>query len=184
MLLFTSYREKRLWTYTLIVLLAIFSTLIIGRPLAGMLRDSGLLSSGFWLAILLVGATILVNGLKKKPGGFEIIVWLGIAAVYLLVLLRMAVPEERSHLIEYGVLAVFVYEALRERAKKRPLPVPSLLAILVTTLVGMFDEGIQVLLPNRVFDWFDMMFNAIAGLMAIGSCLALSWVRKRVGKFL
>ena len=31
---------------------------------------------------------------------------MGIAATYLLVFVRMAIPTERSHLIEYGVVAV------------------------------------------------------------------------------
>ena len=96
------------------MVVAIYSTLGVPLSLAGFLRDRGLLDILFVLGLLLVGATILTQGLKTRPGGAEIGVGLGILAVYLLVFARMAFAEERTHLIEYGVVAVFIYEALTE----------------------------------------------------------------------
>jgi len=113
---FTSRRERRLWLWTLLVVAAIYSTLGVVRPLAGILREQGLLGGLFMLGMLLVGAAIFTQGLKTRPRGAEIYVALGVAAVYLLLLTRIATPEERTHLIEYGVVAVFIYEALTERA--------------------------------------------------------------------
>ena len=61
--------------------------------------------------------------------------------------MRMAL-EERTHLIEYGVVAVFIHEALTERASHgRRVPLPAALAVLGTALVGTLDEGIQAFLP-------------------------------------
>ena len=55
--------------------------------------------------------------------------------------------------MEYGVVAVFVYEALTERASRgRRVPVPALLAALATSLLGVLDECIQAFLPSRVLD--------------------------------
>ena len=116
MSLFTSNRERRLWLWALAVVIAIYSTLGLARTLAGHLRTHGLLEALFMVGFLLVGAVILAYGLKARPGGLEIGVALGVAAVYILVFVRMATPEERTHLIEYGVLSVFIYEALKERA--------------------------------------------------------------------
>ena len=63
--------------------------------------------------------------LRTRPGGAEIGVALGVAAVYLMVFLRMGIPEERTHLIEYRVVAVFICEALAERASQgRRVPYP------------------------------------------------------------
>ena len=123
----------------------------------------------------------MVDGPQKaRPGGAEIAVALGVATTYLLVFFRMAIPE-RSHLIEYSVVAVFIYEALIERASHgRRVPLPALLAILATSLVGVIDECIQWFLPNRVFDPTDMLFNFLAALMAVGASVALSWARRRV----
>lgn len=186
MSLFTSDRERRLWAWTLAVLVAIYSTLGLATALAGTLRDSGLLSVGFFiLGTLLVLATVVTQGLRKRPGGAEIGVALGIAAAYLMVFVRMASPIERSHVIEYSVLAVFIFEALTERASHgRRVPVPAVLAVALTALFGLLDEGLQVFLPNRVFDVQDIGFNALAALMAVLASLALSWARRKGGKVL
>jgi len=37
-------------------------------------------------------------------------------------------------------------------------------------------------MPSRVFDLVDMLFNALAVVMAVGSSVALTWVRRRVGR--
>ena len=78
---------------------------------------------------------IVTQGLKTRPSGAEIAVALGVATTYLLVFIQMALPTERSHLVGYDVVAVFIYEALTERVcQGRHVPVPALLAILATTL--------------------------------------------------
>ncbi|NJN44679.1 MAG: hypothetical protein HC806_08160 [Anaerolineae bacterium] len=41
----------------------------------------------------------------------------------------------------------------------------------------MIDEGIQFLLPSRVFDPIDIGFNALAGFMAVTGNVALTWAR-------
>jgi hypothetical protein len=181
MSLFVSRREKRLWLLALVILTAIYSMLGLARTLAGFLRERDLLTNFFWLAIWLVLATIVLHGLRTKAGKFEIAVWIGIIVVYLLVFLRMAVPEERSHMIEYGVLAVFIHEALKERFSMsgRKLK-PALIAILITSLFGIIDECIQLFIPVRVFDPIDIGFNTLAGLMAIISSVALSWARSKI----
>jgi len=180
---FTSDREKRLWFFTLTIVVAIYSTLGLARTLAGILRDNGLLEASFLLGMLLVGAAVVVQGLKIRPNRVEIGVALGIAAVYLLVFTRMATPEERTHLIEYSVLAIFIYEALLERVRNsRQVPAPALLAFLATLLIGLLDECIQAFLPNRVFDIRDICFNALAALMAITASLVLTRARRWITK--
>lgn len=183
MSLFTSDRERRLWLWTLAVVVAIYSTLGLAGTLAGALREQGLLVGFFVLGMLLVGATILTQGFRVWPGGVEIAVALGVVAAYLMVFTRMVNPEERSHLIEYGVVGIFIYEALSERARNgAPVPVPPLLAVLATAILGLVDECIQVFLPNRVFDPVDILFNAIAGVLAVGATIALAWARLRYGQ--
>ena len=186
MALFSSDRERRLWLWTLAVVAAIYSTLGLARTLAGALREHGPLDASFdlvafVLSMLLVGATIVTQGLKKRPGGAEIAVALGVAAAYLMVFLRMVSLEERTHLIEYGVVGVFIYAALAERASQgRRVPLPPLLAVLATAALGSLDEGIQAFLPSRVFDPQDILFNLLAGTMAVGGSVALAWARRRV----
>ena len=184
MALFSSDRERRLWLWTLAVVLAIYSTLGLARTLAGALREHGLLGPAFplvsfLLAMSLVGATVVAHGLKARPGGAEIAVALGVTAAYLLVFLRMVGPEERSHLIEYGVVGVFIYEALSERASQgRRVPALPLIAVLATAALGVLDECIQIFVPSRVFDPVDILFNLLAAAMAVGASVALAWARQ------
>ena len=178
--LFTSARERRLWAWTVAVVVAIYSTLGLARTLAGILREEGLLVASFAAGMVLVGATVLVMGLRSRPGATEIGIALGIAAAYFMVMVRMALPEERTHLIEYGVVAVFIHEALKERAGQgRRVPVPALIAVVAASVVGTVDEGIQAFLPSRVFDTEDILFNVLAATMAVASSVALGWARRR-----
>jgi hypothetical protein len=180
--LFTSSREKRLWLYALIVFVAILSTLALGRPLQEMLIDQNIQGIVFMLGMILTGVTIIIHGLKTQTSKTEIIIWLGLAAVYLLFFLRLGLPE-RSHLIEYSVLAIFIHMALIERVSQGDQALmPALLAFAATLIIGILDECIQIFLPDRVFDPNDMLFNGLAGLMAIGSRMVLQWVRKKKSK--
>ena len=180
MAFFSSDRERRLWLWTLAVVTAIYSTLGLARTLAGALRERGLLEASFALGMMLVATAIVTQGMKARPGGAEIALALGAAAAYLLAFVRMASPEERTHLIEYGVVGVFIHEALAERASHgRRVPLPPLLAVLLTTALGLLDECIQALVPSRVFDPRDILFNVLAGTMAVGTKVVLAWARQR-----
>ena len=158
---------------------AIYSTLGLARTLAAALAGSGVGEGLFILCCLLVLTAVVTQGLRARPGGAEVGVALGIAAAYILVFVRMSIPTERSHLIEYGVVALFIHEALTERAARgRRVPAPALLAVLATGLVGVLDECIQLLLPSRVFDPVDMLFNVLAAIMAVTASSALRWARR------
>lgn len=177
---FSSHRERYLWACTLAVVVAIYATLGLARRLADALNGSGVGEGLFILACLLVLAAVVTQALTRRPNGMEIGVALGVAAAYVLVFARMAVPTERSHLVEYGVVALLVHEALRERLRKgRRVPVPALVAVLATVVAGVLDECIQWFLPSRVFDPVDMLFNTLAAVMAVAASLALAWARRR-----
>lgn len=176
--LFTSTRERRLWLWSLAVVAAIYSTLGLAGSLAARLRENNLMTAAFFILMILTVATIVGSGLRRRPGRREIWVGLGLTAVYGMAVLRMGVgPEERTHLFEYGVVAVLIYQALRERARGgRRVRVPTLLALVVTVLLGWLDEGIQALLPNRVYDNFDVLSNVIAALIGIAGSVVVGWV--------
>ena len=181
MSLFASARERRLWLWTLAVAAAICATIGLGGAVAGVLREGGLLEASLFLGcMILVAATIGAQGLSARPRGLEIAVALGVAAVYVLLLMRIASPVERSHLIEYGVLAVFCYEALTERASRgRRVPSPALLAVLATAAFGTLDECVQAFVPARVFDPVDIVFNVLAAVTAVAASASLRWARRR-----
>ncbi|MDE2896782.1 MAG: VanZ family protein [Chloroflexota bacterium] len=182
MSLFSSPRERRLWLWTLAVVAAVYSTLGLAGTLAGALREYGLLDASTLglFALFLLGATILTLGLRVRPSGIEIAVMFGVAFAYLLLILRSTyLPEERTHLMEYGVVGVFIHAALAERASQgRRVPLAPVVAVVLTAALGVVDEGIQWLLPNRVFDPVDMLFNLLAGATSVAAVVTLAWARR------
>lgn len=173
----TSKKEKRYWFAAALVLFAILATLAFGRPLQHMLRSQALQAVFFVAGMLLVAVAVLIHGFKVKPDKKEIALWIGLAAVYTMFVFRLGAPE-RSHLIEYSVLAIFIHKALIERyhATKKVLK-PALIAFVTTAIIGVLDEGVQYFIPNRHFDPVDIVFNCLAALMAVGGTLAIQFAR-------
>ncbi|NND77829.1 MAG: VanZ family protein [Flavobacteriales bacterium] len=179
MAFYTSHREKKIWTWVLLILIGIFSTIIIDRPFRGV-ASQNVAALLFLIGMALVAATVITQGWKRKPSNIELWVVIGIIAVYVMVFTRMTIRSERSHLIEYGVLAIFIFEALKERKKQKPeFKHIAIKAIVLSVLVGFIDEGIQYLVPSRVFDQEDIVFDVLAAIMAVFSSLLISWARKK-----
>jgi membrane-bound ClpP family serine protease len=176
---FTSERERRLWFWVVGVIVAIFSTLVWGGKLGAFLNDGDLSTILFAVGFLLVLITIVTQGLTIQPRGIEVFITLGIVAVVLFLFSRLWSSIERSHLLEFGVLSVFIYEALVERWRgQRSVAAAALASILTTSVIGVMDEGLQVFLPQRVFDPQDILFNTLAAAGAVSASLALRWVRQ------
>ncbi|MDH3733398.1 MAG: VanZ family protein [Gemmatimonadota bacterium] len=177
--LFTSRRERRLWFWALAVVVAIYSTLGLAGTLVSVLGDRTVGFGWFWGFIVLVAA-IAWSGWTRRPGRFELWVGVGVTAAYAMAFFRLGLgPAERTHLFEYGLVAVLIHQALLERRSNgRPVPVPGIIAIGVTVLLGWVDESIQWLLPNRVYDIVDVGFNALAALMSVTASSALARARR------
>lgn len=175
--IYSSRRERTLWWFTLAAVAAIYSTLIV-TPRE--LQANDVAAALFVAALLMAGAAVVAVAFETRPTGAQVGVLLGVAAVYLMVFQRIAIPADRTHLFEYSVVAVLIYQALRERARNgRRVPMPPVLAFAATTLIGVVDEGLQALIPDRVFDPIDIGFNTLAAFMAITALLTLGWVRDR-----
>ncbi|NND69981.1 MAG: VanZ family protein [Rhodothermales bacterium] len=86
-------------------------------------------------------------------------------------------------MIEYSVVAVLILEALNERMSSQGrVALPALLAIAVSIAIGVVDEGIQLMLPNRVFDVIDILFNSLAATVAVIGMVLLRWMRRRASR--
>lgn len=181
---FTSARERRLWSWVTAVLVAIYSTVPLAGAWAAQLDGQDLLGAAFAVAFALVIIAIVWGGLRQPDGSREIWVGLGVISVFGMIAVRMGVSAaERSHLFEYGLLAVLVYEALLERRRARtgtldgPQAGPALAAIVTIALLGWLDEGIQALVPGRVYDLRDVGVNALAGFMGVAARMAIRGTR-------
>jgi hypothetical protein len=65
---------------------------------------------------------------------------------------------ERFHLVEYGALTWLFYRAWNERGDMTSVVFPALAAF----TVGIFDEGLQWLVPARVGELHDVLLNAVS----------------------
>ncbi len=184
MSLFTSVRERRFWYWAALVQFAIYATLGLTGRLVDFLVDRRLVDEAFVAGFFMLVAAILWSGLTASPKNRDVWVVLGVVAAFSMLFPRLFLTE-RTHLFEYGLVGVLVYQALLERRRNgRRVPVPALLAIVAVALLGWLDEGIQALLPNRVYDLRDVGFNALAGLVSVGGSAALHaarmwWARRR-----
>ncbi len=165
----------------LAIVMAIYATLGFTPAISGVLRENGLLELAFAAGAGLVALVVVIHGLKSNGAG--VVFLLSVLAVYLLVLVRIESPEERTHIVEYGVLAILLFEAFAERAKNdRYALTPSFSAIILASAIGVADELIQAWLPNRVFDLRDIAFNILASALAVLSSMTLAWMRDRRGR--
>ena len=53
---------------------------------------------------------------------------------------------------------------------------------MVLGALGLFDKYLQLFVPSRVFDPWDILFNVLAGALAVGASVALGWARRRAGR--
>ncbi len=89
---------------------------------------------------------------------------MGIAGVAGMALMTIRLPEERIHFIEYILLVAVAWKMWCAWGVPRPI----LAAFVMSVAVGAVDESIQKLLPQRVFDWRDIGFNAFGAFLGMG----------------
>jgi len=173
----TSAFEKRLWIGAFVVTAAIYSTLFLGRPFLELFGDQNIQAILFLTGMFLVGLVIVISGVLTQKSKVVFVLYFGILAVYFMLFLRLGLAE-RSHVIEYSVLAILIYNALKERQKNgikiRALP---FIAMIVTFIIGVLDECLQLVIPDRHFDFTDILFNGMVIVLAILSSLFIYWLR-------
>ncbi|XOF34560.1 MAG: hypothetical protein ACL93V_04510 [Candidatus Electrothrix sp. YB6] len=165
-------RQKQFFLRILLTtayLLTIYSTLGIARPAAEFLRTKGLLIPT--VILLFIGFTPLIlfwryTAIRQKQLFLRILLMTALLCIAVLI---PALPEERLHFLTYGLagwLICWSQEAMigrSEAAERNRLKKLWLVPCLLVWLAGGVDELIQWVLPTRVFDIRDILFNSIAG---------------------
>ena len=121
---------------------AVFGAIVI---FAYTLKSAGSLTTGYVARIVLVGGILYYMGHL------------------------ITVPAERLHFIEYALLGVAVERVLRRHIQDAGRP---FIAMLCAFFIGMGDEAIQWLLPNRHGEIMDVFLNGWGGVLGVS---LLSW---------
>jgi len=122
---------------------------------------------GYGVMVIVVIVTLAaIFGLRRRRRRLEPVDALWLLAVAALSLLwarhLMGQPQETVHFLEYGVLGVLLYRALRTRIPDATVFVA---AALVGLFVGTVDEIIQWLVPDRYWDYRDILLNGGASVL-------------------
>ncbi len=145
--------------------LFIYATIPLARSIQGWV-DRHLGRTAFLylvLLALLVGFWAAFRFLRRQPQSAGRARWCWLTAIALALAagswqLR-ANPEEAMHVVQYGVLSLLLYRALRPTLCDPGLYV---VATLAGATLGVLDEVIQWMVPGRFFDFRDMGINVLA----------------------
>ena len=178
-----SERRWLSWTYVVLFSCAIFLTVPFARAIQEYV--SGSVGRAAFLIIValagIVAAYFAWRRIRARKSGTSAKIALGAVgaafAIYTYELRQN--PEEALHFVEYGVLGLLAYRALAHSVRDYTIYFS---ATLVVASVGIIDEWIQWLTPDRVWDLRDIRINVIAGLLtqvAIGAGLRPRLIAKR-----
>ncbi len=108
--------------------------------------------------------TLVVSQRRRHSIRWADVAWLAGIATVLIVWTRslMERPEEAIHFLEYGVLGVLLYRALRLQIDD---PGVFVAGALLGTIVGTVDEILQWLVPDRFWDFRDLVLNGGASVL-------------------
>jgi VanZ family protein len=148
------------WIVIILYTALIYSTLGVARDITNKIRDIGNLevitisSVALFLLILIFSN---IREISKKQLLYRIVLTLCFIGVILTV---TEFPEEKMHVIEYGLLGWLIAWAISSSSPV--LFYHALLGLLLGWCIGFGDEIIQYFLPNRFYDIRDVALNGIS----------------------
>lgn len=163
-----SSHKPLMWTVAILIL----GCAPIGRPVQKHLREiltSWLGTEGMMIFMLVVFlgagiAFVYASRLWILPAQnicFTIVLLLA-GIIYSF---NLPLPEERIHLIQFGLLGLLACPSLKTGCGRGILRLWK--PLLFVILIGAADEFIQWFLPDRFFDLRDILFNAIGGFWGV-----------------
>ncbi|MBI2880416.1 MAG: VanZ family protein [Candidatus Tectomicrobia bacterium] len=91
----------------------------------------------------------------------------GCALIFGFFIWKLENPVEEVHFFEYGFLSYLAFHTLRSTRETQGIWTRRAWTLALNFAVGLADEGIQSLLPNRFGDIRDVGFNLLAGLLGL-----------------
>ncbi len=160
--------KRKAWAAVAVYLAFLYSTLTLAFNIYVSIFDRmgkpfmSSLMNWMYAPIGLALLALLVLYLPRRPGSFAAFLLIVLAMTYCLNALD--VPAKRFHFLQYSILAVLVFEALRFHFRGREHYIWTMVLVFAA---GLGDETLQGLLPSRHFGIMDVSVNSAAGLFAL-----------------
>ena len=158
--------NKNLWAHVALWILVIYVSIPVARPLTDFLIKhlpfGNIVTTIAAVFFILVFWFIVSRVSLRNLASFFSLAALTFAYAYMLVTIK--IPAEKIHFLEYGVLSFLTFRALQKTQRALPCYI---LSLILTSLVGWADEGLQYLTPGRYYDVRDVIFNAIGGVLGL-----------------
>lgn len=150
----------------LFYLILIFATLPVVPRFVSFLQRYGPLGRIVNTSIcvfLALGIFVLIIR-SHQLNGLTALVFIPLGVITVWGLNRIALPIERIHIIEYGVLSIMLFRLCVHYTH----PVfAAFQSLFLASLAGCVDEGIQYFLPNRFFALGDIYLNVIGAVVGL-----------------
>jgi len=159
----------RAWGWALVYIAFVYATIPLLPEVWGTLREytQGAIRH-LGALVLVLGALALVVYIGRQARGRRWHHYLGLAVVamiYAYLLGQFArFPAERLHLVEYGFMGYVLFRALRLDMDTKWAYA---LSLVLAFAIGIGDECIQWLLPQRFFEIKDIQLNALSAALGL-----------------
>ena len=150
------------WSYVVVWSLIIYVTIPFVRIGVDYVRGEwGRESFTYFVAAVVILATaaaviLLLKSDRKPVACYAWLLGVGGVIVYLTFDLKAGSPEEAIHYLQYGLLSLLLFRAFVHRI--RDISIYAAVTI-AGTIVGMIDETIQWMAPDRHFGVRDIWLN-------------------------
>jgi VanZ family protein len=172
------------WIGVIAYIAILYSTVPFVPALRKTLTANGNYSIYNWVYVILglFGAVGLIFLIVKQRGWNLVISLVGLAAtacIYAYTLPRLMYVVEKVHYLQYGVLAFLLIGLFRKYFDDLLLYV---WILIIVYCIGLGDEAIQSLIPNRVAEIADVRLNVFSGLLGLFATVSTvpAWRPKRI----
>lgn len=166
-MIFDMLKSKRAkdWAVVLLYTLFIYATLPIMPRIWNYLKKhiGVFVLYSPYISLAIIGFSLILYIIFYHRKDISVYLWFGIIAyLYIYGLGQLELAVEKIHFVEYGILSCLVFKALRNDIKNKLI---YLWASVIVFGIGFLDEGIQYILPSRVYDTHDVIVNGAAGVL-------------------
>ena len=156
----------RSWTWVVLWILVIYATIPLARRLVASVDNQFGREVFLYLCLLpfaYVGFVAWRSLRSRQPSRSAYLCLLSVLLAFAFGIYQLRdIPEEALHVVQYALLSLLFYRALSHRLRDYTI-FP--LAVIATGMVGIVDEYVQWVVPDRYYDVADIRINFFAGLL-------------------